>query len=90
MRKSHEILLQLFHDPKYDFSKVTMEYVDRGSPGDRSIVSGVQVTRLDAQYIEVDAITHTAYIPYHRLRNIFYDDTEVWGLHVDDRNESVG
>jgi hypothetical protein len=89
MRKSHELLLQLFHDPKYDFSKVTMEYVDRGSPGDRSIVSGVQVTRLDAQYIEVDAITHTACIPYHRLRNIFYDDTEVWGLHTDDKNESM-
>jgi hypothetical protein len=87
MRKSHELLLRLFHDPQYDFANVTFDYVDRGAPNDTSCISGVQVIRLDAQYIEVDAITHTACIPYHRLRRIFYNDDEMWSLHAGDTNE---
>jgi uncharacterized protein len=78
MRKSHRLLLRLYHDPGYDFSRVSIEYVNRGSPQDRSTARGDQILRLDAQYVEVDAGTHTACIPYHRLTRIFYRDAIVW------------
>lgn len=40
-------------------------------PGDR-------VVALDAQYLEVDAGTHVACIPYHRVRRILYDGDVIW------------
>jgi len=78
MRTSHRLLLRLYHDPGYDFSRVEIDYVDRGAPGDRSTVQGDRVLALDAQYLEVDAGTHVASIPYHRVRRILYDGGTVW------------
>ncbi|HQD26690.1 MULTISPECIES: DUF504 domain-containing protein [Methanoculleus] len=78
MRTSHRLLLRLYHDPGYDFSRVEVEYVDRGAPGDRSRVQGERVVALDAQYLEVDSGTHVACIPYHRIRRILYDGKTLW------------
>lgn len=78
MRTSHRLLLRFYHDPNYDFSRVLIEYVDRGAPGDRSAVPGDRILTLDAQYLEVDAGTHVACIPYHRIRRILYDGEVVW------------
>lgn len=80
MRTSHRLLLRLYHDPGYDFSRVEVEYVDRGAPGDRSTVQGERVLALDAQYLEVDAGTHVTCIPYHRVRRIMYDGKTVWTM----------
>ncbi|MDN5339343.1 MAG: uncharacterized protein PWQ30_452, partial [Euryarchaeota archaeon] len=35
---------------------------------------------LDAQYLEVDAGTHVACIPYHRVRRILYDGEVMWAI----------
>ena len=78
MRTSHRLLLRLYHDPGYDFSRVEVEYVDRGARGDRSRVQGERVVALDAQYLEVDSGTHVACIPYHRIRRILYDGKTLW------------
>lgn len=78
MRTSRRLLLRLYHDPGYDFSQVKVEYVDRGAPGDRSTLQGDRVVTLDAQYLEVDAGTHVACIPYHRVRRVLYDDETLW------------
>ncbi|MCC7555317.1 MAG: DUF504 domain-containing protein [Methanoculleus marisnigri] len=78
MRTSHRLLLRFYHDPGYDFSRIEVEYADRGAPGDRSTVHGDRVVALDAQYLEVDAGTHVACIPYHRVRRILYDGEVVW------------
>lgn len=78
MRTSHRLLLRLFHDPSYDFSRVRVEYINRGAPGDRSAVQGDQIRALDAWYIEVDAGVRVACIPYHRILRILYDDDVVW------------
>ncbi len=78
MRTSRRLLLRFYHDPGYDFSRVRVEYVDRGAPGDRSEVQGDRILALDAQYLEVDAGTHVAYIPYHRIRRILYDGEVAW------------
>jgi uncharacterized protein (UPF0248 family) len=78
MRTSHRLLLRLYHDPGYDFSRVEIDYVDRGAPGDRSTVRGERVVALEAPYMEVGAGTHTAFIPYHRIRRILYDGEVIW------------
>ncbi|WP_235808118.1 DUF504 domain-containing protein [Methanoculleus horonobensis] len=78
MRTSHRLLLRFYHDPGYDFSRIEVEYADRGAPGDRSTVRGDRVVALDAQYLEVDAGTHVACIPYHRVRRILYDGDVIW------------
>ncbi|HNQ34164.1 MAG TPA: DUF504 domain-containing protein [Methanoculleus sp.] len=78
MRTSRRLLLRFYHDPGYDFSQVEVEYVDRGAPGDRSRVQGDRVVALDAQYLEVDAGTHAACIPYHRVRRIRYEGETMW------------
>ncbi len=78
MRTSRRLLLRFYHDPGYDFSRVEVEYVDRGAPGDRSRVRGDRIIALDAQYLEVDAETHVACIPYHRVRRIRYERETMW------------
>jgi uncharacterized protein (UPF0248 family) len=78
VRTSHRLLLRFYHDPGYDFSRVRVEYVNRGAPGDRSAVQGDRILALDAQYLEVDAGTHVACIPYHRILRILYDDEVAW------------
>ncbi len=78
VRTSHRLLLRLYHDPGYDFSRVRIEYIDRGAPGDRSAVQGDRILALDAQHLVVDARTHTTCIPYHRLLRILYDGETVW------------
>jgi uncharacterized protein (UPF0248 family) len=78
MRRSHQLLLRCYHDPRYEFDRVSVEYVNRGAPGDRSTVQGGRILNLDAQYMEVDAGTHIACIPYHRILRILYDGDIVW------------
>ena len=78
MRTSHRLLLRFYHDLGYDFSLVQIEYVNRGAPDDRSAVQGDRVLALDAQHLIVDAGTHTACIPYHRILRILYDGETAW------------
>jgi len=78
MRTSRRLLLRFYHDPGYDFSQVEVDYVDRGAPDDRSKVQGDRIVALDAQYLEVDAGTHVACIPYHRVRQIRYEGETMW------------
>ena len=78
MLTSHELLLKFWHDPRYDFSKVQVEYVDRGAPGDRSAVSGGDIRILEAYYIEIATDQGVKYIPYHRIRKIMYEGATLW------------
>ena len=82
MRTSHALLLRLFHDPQYEFGKVSVEYVDRGSPGDRSRVLGDRIIRLEQGFIgdrigDEDEIHPHASHPAHRLQ---------WRDHVGERH----
>jgi len=80
MRTSHRLLLRLYHDPQFDFSRVVVEYVDRGAPNDRSTATGDRILRLDADYMEVEGGTgaHAACIPYHRIVRILYEGRTMW------------
>jgi uncharacterized protein (UPF0248 family) len=78
MRTSHRILLRLYHDPAFDFSRVTVWYIDRGAPKDRSRLGGEQIRLLDRDYIETESAGRMTAIPYHRILTILYDGRVVW------------
>ncbi len=78
MRTSHAILLRLYHDPQYDFSNVSVEYVNRGAPGDRSLVQGDHILKLEQGGMEIESVIGAVFIPYHRIRRITYDGKIMW------------
>lgn len=80
MRTSHTILLRLRHDPQYDFSKASVEYVNRGAPGDRSTVQGDRILKLEQGGMEIESEKGTTFIPYHRVRRIDYDGRTMWEM----------
>ena len=53
MRTSHALLLRLRHDPQFEFCRRSVEYLDRGAPGDRSVVQGDQILRLEHGGMEI-------------------------------------
>lgn len=75
---SHGLLLKFWHDARYVFSGVRVEYVDRGAPGDRSVVSGSDIRVLDAYYFEIASEQGVKFIPYHRIRKLTYNGVTVW------------
>ena len=78
MRTSHSLLLRLWHDAAFDFGQVTIEYLNRGAPGDRSEVSGESVACLDRDYFTVASTGEDTPIPYHRILRILYKGVPVW------------
>jgi len=80
MRTSHKLLLRLWYDPEFDFSRVRITYVNRGAPHDLSDASGEAIAKLDSQYIEIysGGYEGVTCIPYHRIRKIEYDNVVMW------------
>lgn len=78
MRTTHTLLLRLWHDPSFDMKKVTVEYIDRGAPNDRSTAEGEYITNLDWYYFEVISTVGTTPIPYHRIVRITYAGIPIW------------
>ena len=79
MRRSREILLMLYHDPRYHFDRVVVCYTDRGAPGDESCAGGGRIRVLGSQFMEIESLAGTSPIPYHRITRILYDGTLFWG-----------
>jgi len=82
MRTSHTLLLKYFHDPRYTFGKISVCYIDRGAPGDRSCVDGEEIVRLDSYYFEKESSFGPTPIPYHRITKILYDGETIWEREV--------
>jgi hypothetical protein len=78
MRKSRELLLRLYHDPRYRFSEVVVCYIDRGAPGNESCVEGDRIRELDSQYMEIESAVGVSPIPYHRITRVLYGGKPVW------------
>ena len=78
MLTSHSILLRYLHDPRFAFADITVWYVDRGAPGDRSSAEGVEIAGLSDQYLEIRTPSGLKCIPYHRLRRIAYRGEIIW------------
>jgi uncharacterized protein (UPF0248 family) len=78
MRTSHRLLLKLYHDARYSFDGVFVEYIDRGAPGDRSGVTGREIAQLDRDYMVIESLRGQSCIPYHRILAIHYRGTLFW------------
>ena len=78
MRTSHALLLRLRHDPQFEFCRTSVEYLDRGAPGDRSIVHGDQILRLEHGGMEIESDLMNKFIPFHRIRRIIYEGRTMW------------
>jgi uncharacterized protein len=78
MRTSHSLLLRLYHDPNYEFIKVSVDYIDRGAPGDRSTVYGDKIMQLDSRGMEIRSGFEAKHIPFHRVLKISYDEIPLW------------
>lgn len=72
MLTSHKLLQQYWHDDRYDTGKVLVWYTDRGAPGDRSSISGSDIT-LEPYYISIHTPDGEKPVPYHRILLITYD-----------------
>jgi len=77
MLTSHALILKFRHDPRFSFTKVRIWYVDRGAPEDCSQADGDCII-LDAYYLKISSADGEKYIPYHRVRRIFYAGVPVW------------
>jgi uncharacterized protein (UPF0248 family) len=78
MRKSREILLRFYHDPKFRFEDVVVCYIDRGAPGDETCVDGGRIRFLNQQYMEIENPKALTPIPYHRITRILYEGVPFW------------
>jgi uncharacterized protein (UPF0248 family) len=78
MRTSHALILRLRHDPQFEFARVSVEYVNRGAPGDRSTVKGDRIMSLEQGGMEIDSEKGRTYIPFHRIRRIAYEGRIMW------------
>ncbi len=82
---SHKLLQQYWHDDRYDTGKVRVWYIDRGSPDDRSSVSGSDIS-LEPYYMSIRTPDDEKPVPYHRILLITYagkvgfENREIQGL----------
>ena len=78
MLTSHILLLKYRYDPRYTFDDLTVWFVDRGAPGDRSSADGTNIISLSDQYLEIRTCAGMKCIPYHRIRRITCRGEVVW------------
>jgi uncharacterized protein (UPF0248 family) len=55
-----------------------VEYVDRGAPGDLSLISGDKIIKLEQGWMQIAAVAGIKFIPFHRIRRIIYRGSVVW------------
>ena len=65
-----EALNMLKWKKEFDFDKVEIWYIDRGAPGDTSVLKGIDVERIGRSFI----YTRNKTIPFHRVIKIIYMD----------------
>jgi uncharacterized protein (UPF0248 family) len=78
MLRSRELLLRYFHDAAFDFTQVSVCYVNRGAPGDMTCIGGERIRDLDPMYMVIDSGDRTTPIPYHRIIRISYAGEVMW------------
>jgi uncharacterized protein len=78
VRQSQALLLRFFHDPQYDFSQVRVDYINRGSPEDRSSVLGSDIVNLGSGGMEIQSEDGKKHIPFHRVLRICYQGVPTW------------
>ena len=72
--KTVDLLNKLRWDGSYDFAKVRVWYICRGSLQDKDIVWGSEIKSIGKKFLE----TTRGYIPYHRIIKIKYDEDIIY------------
>lgn len=54
---------------------LSVEYINRGAPGDRSIIYGSDITNLGRSFME---LTDGTKIPFHRVTAILRQKNSIW------------
>ena len=92
IRTVRTVLNELRWREDRDFSKVSVEYIHRGAPGDLAAVSGSDILALEPWMMvirregrEGSPVPGQAAIPYHRIVRVLYD-----GAPVFDRSPRAG
>lgn len=76
--RSREVLLQLFHDPRYSLEDAEVWYIDRGAPGDTSRAAGRDIVAVEAFSFQVATETGAKDIPYHRILRVLHRGETFW------------
>ena len=91
MKTVRSVLNELWWRSDRNFSKVLVEYIHRGAPGDLSSVAGPEILELapwmmvvrrsagDAPMRAASPVPGQAAIPYHRIVRVRYDGEVVFG-----------
>ena len=58
-----------------DLDELTIEYISRGSPGDRARFHGHEILHIGRSFVELSEGTM---IPFHRMTGIFKGDELIW------------
>lgn len=62
-----------------DLSRCVICYISRGSPGDVELVNGGRILKIDRGFMTLTGSgAEDAYIPYHRIVRIKYDNDVVF------------
>lgn len=80
MMRSREIILQLLHDPRFSIKDAQVWFIDRGAPGDTSLVSGEDIVSAESFFFKIATETGEKEIPYHRITRIIYQGRVLWEL----------
>lgn len=63
---------------RFDIGKCRIHYIHRGAPGDVKIVEGSSIKKIEKSFLVLHGIVEDAYIPYHRIFRINYEENIVF------------
>lgn len=65
---------------RFDLDKCRIYYIHRGAPGDMRTVEGSMIKNVEKSFLVLEGID--AYIPYHRITRIDFNDETIFERHI--------
>lgn len=63
---------------RFDLSRCRVFYIHRGAPGDMRTAEGSAIKGIDRAFLVLAGDAQDAYIPYHRISRIEFDDRIIY------------
>lgn len=67
---------------RFDLGRCRIYYIHRGAPGDTRIAEGSAIKSIDRAFLVLAGEAQDAYIPYHRIFRIEFDNRIIFDLPV--------
>lgn len=64
---------------KDGLSEISVEYIDRGAPGDIGSIQGISISHIGRSFIELDS---GGMIPFHRVMRISREGRTIWERNI--------